>query len=221
MIQRPLWLLLLLNVQPVYSLQWLLDLFSGNCSSGEDERCGFLDLGYTIHNAGDSGASCSPRCSYWPLLETNYVCASCPADQGVTSTTPSTPFIIDLDLTDSVSSGTDRAIFRSARDKWESIIVGDLPPVSRSELTLEADPGCSYPDVIDDLHICCLYQAIDGPAKILGMANWRERRRDGLPMTGRIRLDSDDTERLIDLDRLQSLIEHEMAHVSGLSPVSL
>lgn len=209
MIQRPFWVVLLLHVQTVYSIEFILELLSGDCSSDTDERCGFLELGYIIHSSNDSQRTCSPRCSYWPLLELNYVCESCPAD----TATPTTGFLIDLDLTDSVSSGTDRALFRSARDTWESIVVGDLPSVPSSELTLTADPGCSYPETIDDLHVCCLYEEIDGPSKILGLANWRERRPDGLPMTGRIRLDSEDTERLIDLDRLQTLIEHEMAHV--------
>jgi hypothetical protein len=125
-------------------------------------------------------------------------------------------FNIELSIGDGVSAD-DAALFSKAVDRWESVIVGDLPDVQRSELDKAAPDGCAYPRLIDDLFICAFLGILDGPGKVAGFARPLISRRTGddlgLPVTGEIKFDTEDLSAVRKAGILQGLITHEIAHV--------
>ncbi len=74
--------------------------------------------------------------------------------------------------------------FEEAKERWEEIIVGDLPGYSADELPDDIFPG-AFDDAgpvnidIDDVAIGYAIIPIDGPGKILGQAGPRYYRLDG------------------------------------------
>lgn len=118
----------------------------------------------------------------------------------------------------------DKAIFEAAAAKWESVISGDLPELSRSELDDEAPSGCTYPRLIDDIYICGKFAPIDGPGNTAGFARPLFLRGTsdnvGLPVTGEVVIDVDDLLSARQANLLDDLVTHEMGHVSKCQRLS-
>ena len=82
-----------------------------------------------------------------------------------------------------------------AGQRWEQIVVGDIPDFPSSSLTVEPKEGCTYPDIIDDLYICGVIEPIDGPRNEIGLGRITFMRPDNfLPVAGEMVFDADDLE---------------------------
>eukprot|EP00581_Thalassiosira_minuscula_P005901 CAMPEP_0183747878 /NCGR_PEP_ID=MMETSP0737-20130205/67487_1 /TAXON_ID=385413 /ORGANISM="Thalassiosira miniscula, Strain CCMP1093" /LENGTH=461 /DNA_ID=CAMNT_0025983595 /DNA_START=574 /DNA_END=1959 /DNA_ORIENTATION=+ len=113
-----------------------------------------------------------------------------------------------------------------ARAKWSQIITGDVSDFKRRNIPSNSDPEVHpclnrLPPIVDDVHICGLEAAIDGEGKVLGIAGPMTARADpatGLytTITGLMRFDIADIERLVAQGRYESVILHEMGHVLGV-----
>lgn len=97
-----------------------------------------------------------------------------------------------------------RDTFETAKRRWESAIVGDLPTISVAGRT------------IDDVLIYASGVHIDGPGGILGQAGPNYIRSNGLPITGVMQFDLHDLEEMYTEGSLADVIVHEMGHVLGL-----
>ncbi|HEU4523720.1 MAG TPA: leishmanolysin-related zinc metalloendopeptidase [Gemmatimonadales bacterium] len=109
-----------------------------------------------------------------------------------------------------------RAAFEAARNRWESIILGDLPPVNQNLDANEcgANPATSGP--FDDVTIFVEVKTIDGPDGTLGQAGPCFIRVPGdLTVIGRMEFDVDDMEIIADEGLLEEVVLHEMGHVLG------
>jgi hypothetical protein len=118
----------------------------------------------------------------------------------------------EFDIVIQLSGGltpSQEAIFELAANRWESIIVGDIPDVN--------SPVYGY---IDDVLIDASGEDIDGPGGILGMAGPDEFRNGSfLPDHGIMMFDTAD---LADMEANGSLLDviiHEMAHVLGFGTI--
>jgi hypothetical protein len=106
-----------------------------------------------------------------------------------------------------------QAIIQQAAQRWESVVVGDLSEQSgvgiKSQFSF-ASSSCTYPNRIDDFHLCVGYFTdgfTDGPGKTLGIGGPDRLRSSSprTPFTGVISLDPADT---LDFNT----ILHEMGH---------
>ena len=110
-------------------------------------------------------------------------------------------------------TGTQRAAFTAAADRWTRVIVGDLPSVRVDG------------EVIDDVLILAQGVPIDGPGKILGQAGPTHLRPASagasglLPAKGIMSFDTADLERMESAGTLNDVITHEMGHVLGIGTV--
>jgi Leishmanolysin len=117
--------------------------------------------------------------------------------------------------------------YGAAKQRWESIIVGNLPGRTPS-LELNSTFACTgYPSRIDDLYICGREVVIDGPGRILGSTLPLYGRGTGVinPRTGieylvtlvvQMRFDTDDLNSLVRAGKLDSVMLHEMGHALGV-----
>jgi hypothetical protein len=134
--------------------------------------------------------------------------------------TPSPPIIpvnseydIALQLIGIPSS--DQLAFTRAAQRWESIIVGDLPSVASRNLQYSLYDGCVIPNTIDDLYICAIYSDIDKAGGVLGSAGPQDTRGTSLTVTGAMEFDIADIDSLKSDGEFESVILHEMGHVLG------
>ena len=111
-------------------------------------------------------------------------------------------FDIEIDFTG--FNATQRNIFRQAADRWEEVIVGDLPGMMI---------GSRF---VDDVLIDAIAAPIDGVSNILGQAG-PDRFRSGslLPFHGNMRFDTADIANMQSNGTLFNVILHEMGHVLG------
>ena len=124
-------------------------------------------------------------------------------------------FQVELDYRTSVDPSI-APVFADAADRWEGIIVGDIPDFPG---TLPAG-GCqpvTEAGGIDDVKIYVTVRAIDGSGGVLGRAGPCYYRTIGgaFPITGIMELDEAD---LLDLQAaglLEDVIVHEMGHILG------
>lgn len=114
-------------------------------------------------------------------------------------------------------TAAEQAAVAAAVQRWQSIIVGDLP-----SSTIEIPAGTCDPALraesatIDDIKIQVVIDSIDGPGDVLGGAGpCILRSASGLPSLGFIKLDSADLASMSQSD-LNDLILHEMGHVLGI-----
>jgi hypothetical protein len=183
-------------------------LFGGSCKS---DPCGWLLFGRTYTSQGPNGA-CTNTCVLFGAVTPGLTCGTCAAASGGR---------YNIDLAFSNVPSAHQGAFTSAKQRWESIIVADVPDV-RSSTFSEAFSlgGCSYPRVIDDLHMCVFYDnAIsDGLQGNLAYAVVEYIREDDslLPVAGVIGFDPADIDRLIARNDFNLVIQHEMAHLMGL-----
>lgn len=131
-----------------------------------------------------------------------------------------TKFDICLDVSQSEVSGDISWIddFISAKERWESIIVGDEPSGSIPPALTQQIPVCTgLPNVIDDLYICVSNPAIDGPGGVLaGGGPTLRRTGTNIPIAGVMIFDTSD----ITVSRARGIFDrivlHEMGHVFGI-----
>jgi thermitase len=117
-------------------------------------------------------------------------------------------FTITVQFTQPIGlTPTQQSVFAQAADRWEEIIVGDLPDV--------VDPTTGQ--TIDDVLIEASAEDIDGPGGVLGAAGPTEFRAGaaGLPWKGRMFFDTADLAEMEADGSLLDVIIHEMAHVIG------
>jgi hypothetical protein len=134
-------------------------------------------------------------------------------DPGTTATTPPPPTDtggseFDIQFVFSGLSAAQQAIFEQAADKWESVIVGDLPAATY------------FGQTVDDLLIEASAVYIDGVSGILGQAG-PDRVRSGslLPYHGVMEFDSADVADMIADGTFLGVILHEMGHVLGIGTI--
>src|SRR5262245_14969228 len=97
--------------------------------------------------------------------------------------------------------------FQAAADRWEQIIVADLPDVNSAQFGF-----------IDDLRIDASVASIDGAGGILGQAgpDWIRGGSSHLPFHGVMEFDSADVDAMFNAGILTAVILHEMGHVLGI-----
>jgi hypothetical protein len=105
-----------------------------------------------------------------------------------------------------------QGVIQQAAARWEEVIVGDLPEQSGKAVKSLFGFGsaCTYPDVIDDFHLCIGYFTggfTDGPGGTLGLGGPDRLRSTNprTPYTGIISLDIADA---LDFNT----VLHEMGH---------
>ena len=121
--------------------------------------------------------------------------------------------------------------FAKVTQKWESIIVGNLPSISSSEIPKEIYyTGTGYPSIIDDVYICATDASIDGEGDgniniLLGSAAPLSWRGTGIvnPLTGdkyQVTLtgfmEFDSADMVTMQATLDDIVFHEMGHVISL-----
>ena len=120
-----------------------------------------------------------------PINTVNFVPApSCPNDTNYClrnsdfNSVDTSRYNIDMSLEVSTLSNTDA--FIKARERWMQMIIGDLPPVASSSISVPSSwcSGNTYPRTIDDVHICGKDGPIDGAGRVLGYARPMYARRD-------------------------------------------
>lgn len=189
------------------------------------ERCGLFGF-FVLMHAGTPGTdSCEEYCVFF--LDATLQCGSCsmntaeaPTPSPINSSprAPTSPINGEYDFSFSLVGvpTADQSLFTNAAQRWESVVVGDLPSVLRSRLRFSLPTGCTVPVTIDDLHICGLYSSIDGPLKVLGSAGpYDLRSNNALSITGVMEFDSADISYLKSQGNFESVILHEMGHILG------
>ena len=131
------------------------------------------------------------------------------------ATAPGTPSF-DIDV---VWVGTPAAAHRTAVEQavrqWEQILTTGLPDVDFSDNPRTC--GGVLNDVVDDLRLFVSVQSIDGPRGTLAVAGTcHSRGTSGLPISGYVRLDADDFQRL-SADAMRVIAAHEIGHGLGFS----
>jgi hypothetical protein len=132
-----------------------------------------------------------------------------------TATAPSPPFVIETQFIGTANSA-ERAAVTAAVQRWQSIIVGDLPNSTidiPASTCFDGQPAVSA--TIDDIRIQVFIDSIDGEGDVLGGASaCILRAASGLPSLGFIQLDSADLATMTQAD-LDDLMLHEMGHALG------
>lgn len=110
---------------------------------------------------------------------------------------------------------------QAAIDRWERIVVGDLPPVGIPQEFFSSTFCGGFGNLlngtaVDDLIVVLDISPIDGPGRILGQAGpCGLRSGSRLPFVGVLTLDSEDLEPMIGTRTLTDVIFHEIGHVLG------
>ncbi len=123
-------------------------------------------------------------------------------------------------------TGAALAAFQAAEQKWERVIIGDVP-----DWNFGAGPGSGIPagtcdpqqparttGILDDVEIMVVLDSIDGPFGILGQAGPCASRPAGsnsYTILGVMIFDTADVARLQVQGKLNATILHEMGHVLG------
>lgn len=127
---------------------------------------------------------------------------------------PSPGFDIDLAFITPVSA-VHRAAFEAARDRWETLIVGDEGDVEGG-LQACASFHPATEGTVDDVIIYVRVDSIDGPGGTLARAGPCFVRQPSLkPISGAMIFDEEDLDRLT-ANLLDAVILHEMGHVFGI-----
>ncbi|MGB7326421.1 MAG: pre-peptidase C-terminal domain-containing protein [Rubripirellula sp.] len=115
-------------------------------------------------------------------------------------------YSIDVDFGNESFSESQRATFQQAADRWAEVITGDLPDAIAPDGTL-----------VDDIRINAEIADLGGAFGRLAEAGPTSfRRGTALPITGIMRFDSNDLQRLEDNGQLLPVVLHEMGHAFGL-----
>lgn len=113
-------------------------------------------------------------------------------------------------------TAAEQAAVAAAVQRWQAIIVGDLPSQTIDLPAGTCDPGqLAESGTIDDIKVQVVIDSIDGAGSILGGAGpCILRSTSGLPSLGFIKLDSADLATMTQAE-LNDLLLHEMGHVLG------
>jgi hypothetical protein len=134
---------------------------------------------------------------------------------------PASNYTIDIVFLDPQPSDSQKAAFLAARDRWQQLVVGDLPDYGPGFAVDAACPTFTTPAVpgpVDDVVIFAAVRPIppDGGANILAQAGPCQLRANGLlTIAGIMIFDSDDIGTLTQAASLADVATHEMAHVLG------
>jgi len=185
----------------------------------------FTATGGTLGTAGaTTGADGRASTGYTPLAsgaqQVTASVAGTPLSASFTETGVS-PFAIELQFLTNVTPAQ-RAAFDTARQRWESLIVADVPNVAA--LTAAAGScGDNSPKIqrpVDDILILVTLKRIDGVGGILGgSAPCFVRSTSHLPILGLMQFDTDDLDLLASGGLLTQVITHEMGHVLGFGTI--
>jgi hypothetical protein len=121
-------------------------------------------------------------------------------------------------------------IFEEAIQKWQTVIVGDVPSQSSAGLPTTSQFMCTeYPRTIDDIYLCGKDANIDGVGRVLGGAaplfgqeldDRANNPRTGQPyfiaLSGILEFDIADIDREIEQGRFLEIVKHEIGHVIGV-----
>jgi hypothetical protein len=191
----------------------------GKCAGTNAARCGYLGLGFAMR--AETGGTCKEICSYLPkYADSSFTCGYCvtPPTIAPTVTRAPTPATFQITLDFANIPVEDQPYFRRARTTWTDIIKGDLPEVNTVGL-IDPGDGCIYPDIIDDIYVCCRYLDIDGAGAVVGRTLILFIRdgqgADGLTFAAEVRFDTADIASLKSAGNFQDVIEHELAHALG------
>jgi len=126
------------------------------------------------------------------------------------------PFAIELRFLATPTTAQTQA-FTNARQRWQTLIVGDLPDVfldAPAGTCGTGSPGIQR--VVDDVLILVTVEPIDGAGNVIGAAAPCYIRSAGnITAMGRMQFDSDDLASIESAGLLEQVILHEMAHVLG------
>ena len=119
-----------------------------------------------------------------------------------------------------------KALVRAAADRWEEIIVGDIPDVTYEEPILGELPSPLEGEVthpageIDDLSVLVFGHTRDQASRSV-LSNVIEFRDEGvgLPLVSVISINMDRYEVLVEEGYMLSLIQHELGHNLGFIPL--
>jgi hypothetical protein len=132
------------------------------------------------------------------------------------------PFAIELQFLTTPTSAQ-MAAFTAAQQRWESLIVGDLPNLSSFTAaagTCGDNSPAIQPRPVDDLVILVTLKSIDGAGNVLGgSAPCFIRNTGKLPVLSLMQLDTDDLDQLQTAGLLQAVILHEMGHALGYGTI--
>lgn len=186
------------DTNPSYSLS----LNRGVTSSGTTTPTGTTSSGTTSTGTTSTGTTSTGTSSSGTSSTT-----SSSGSSGSTATTSSSSGF-NIEFAFSGLTAAQRAVFEQAAQKWESIIVGDLPNASFGGR------------VIDDLLITATASSIDGTGGVLAQAG-PDRFRSGsyLPYHGVMQFDTADLAAMQADGTLVSVITHEMGHVLGIGTI--
>lgn len=120
---------------------------------------------------------------------------------------PAAGFQIALAFPDTSLTAAQQVVFQQAANRWQEIIVGDLPDVT--------DPATGR--VIDDILIVATAMPIDGVGGVVAQASPDEFRpgQRGLPWLGSMEFDTSDLAAIEVGGRFLDVILHEMGHALG------
>jgi len=177
-------------------------------------------LGTTSASTGADGRASS---GFIPVATgAEQITASVAATALTTSFTETgvSPFTIELQFL-STPTPAQMAAFTAARQRWESLIVGDLQNVSLDAAAGQCggnSPAIHRP--VDDLLILVTLTSIDGPGNVLaGSGPCFVRNTNTLPVLSLMQLDTDDLDQLETSGLLQAVIVHEMGHALGYGTI--
>ena len=176
-----------------------------------------------------TGADGVARASAWTLggaggqsvRATTPVLPAAAIDFDALSRAPGAGFDVNLRFIGTMSDAQARA-FVNAKERIESIIVGDLPPITAnfSVAQMANCGGVALQETVDDVVIFAEVKYIDGPGKTLGQAGpCFVRFGSRIPYLGHMEFDSADLAKLEANGTLESVILHEMLHVIGFGTI--
>ena len=121
---------------------------------------------------------------------------------------PNPTSLFNIDLVTSGLTASQQAIFQRAVNRWEQVIVGDIPDVIYQGQR------------IDDLRVTASAVAIDGAGGVLGQAGPDVVRRGGyLPAVGSMEFDTADIANMERNGSLFSVVLHELGHILGFGTI--
>lgn len=130
------------------------------------------------------------------------------------------PFTIELMFL-TAPTATQRQAFVDAQQRWQGLIVGDLPNVQLNAAAGQC--GTGSPAInrnVDDLLILVTLESIDGAGGVLGSAGpCFVRTGSRIPVLGTMKFDVADLDVLENQNLLKTVILHEMGHVLGYGTI--
>jgi hypothetical protein len=176
-----------------------------------EKKCGFLGLSVAMYSIQEGTDECIESCVFFRA--SGLQCGGCPIVKN--EDIDGVGYDIYLDLVSIPAA--DAVFFTNARERWQTIITGDLVNVENAT-SLSVSSGCRLPAVIDDVYICAAYKRIDGRGGLVGIAGPTFLRpADLLTITGEMQFDRSDIGDLKAGSTFNTVILHEMGHILGTS----